>query len=85
MWQEPSEVLSATFRRKTGSNGHVNWELIIASLLFALDQRVMSSRVVHAVCKFTKIIVIFACLTIYAGLGTRILSNRIEVLKEAHA
>lgn len=67
MWQEPTEVLSATFRRKAGSNRHVNWKLIVASLLFALDQKIMSSSVGHANCKFTKVIVIFACLTINAG------------------
>jgi len=85
MWQEPANVLGATFLGETGSNRHVNWKLIVASLLLALNQRVMRSWVVHAICEFTKIIVIFTCETINAGESSRILSERIEVLEETHA
>jgi len=75
MRQEPANILGATFLRETGSDGHVNWKLIVASLLFTLNQRVMRSWVVHAICKFTKIIVIFARETINASESTSILSE----------
>ena len=83
--QEPSNILSATFLWETGSNRHVDWELVVATLLFALNERVMRSWVVHAICKFTKIIVIFSCESINAGEGARILSEGIEILEETHA
>lgn len=85
MRQEPSKIFCATFLREAGSNRHVNWKLVVAPLLFTLNQRVMSTWVVHAICKFTKIIVIFSCETINAGECSRILSEGIEILKEAHA
>ena len=85
MRQEPTNILCATLLWETGSDRHVDWKLIVTPLLFTLNQRVMRSWVVHAICKFTKIIVIFSCQTVNAGESARILSEGIEILEETHA